>query len=87
MPWDKEAILDSVKRTRRLLIVHEDGLTAGFGAEIAAVVAEQAFFNLDAPVSRMAVPDVPIPYNVPLMESILPSVSGIREKLAELIGS
>jgi 2-oxoisovalerate dehydrogenase E1 component len=84
MPWDKEAVLTSVRKTRKVLIVHEDGMTAGFGAEIAAIIAEEAFFSLDAPVSRMAVPDVPIPYNVPLMESVLPSVSGIAEKIAEL---
>lgn len=83
-PWDRETVLASVKKTRRCLIVHEDSLTAGFGAEIAATVAKESFFNLDAPIERMAVPDIPIPYNVPLMESILPSVEGIAEKITEL---
>jgi 2-oxoisovalerate dehydrogenase E1 component len=59
-------------------------MTAGFGAEIAATVAKESFFNLDAPIERMAVPDIPIPYNVPLMESILPSVEGITAKITEL---
>ncbi|MBN8549348.1 MAG: pyruvate dehydrogenase [Deltaproteobacteria bacterium] len=83
-PWDREAVLASVKKTRRCLIVHEDTITAGFGSEIAATVAKESFFNLDAPIERMAVPDIPIPYNMPLMESILPSVEGIAAKIAEL---
>ncbi len=83
-PWDRELVLASVKKTRRCLIVHEDTITAGFGAEIAAVVAKESFFNLDAPVDRMAVPDIPIPYNVPLMESILPTVDGIAARITEL---
>lgn len=83
-PWNRELVLASVKKTRRCLIVHEDTMTAGFGAEIAAVVAKESFFNLDAPVDRMAVPDIPIPYNIPLMESILPSVEGISTRLTEL---
>ncbi|MBX7144020.1 MAG: pyruvate dehydrogenase [Oligoflexia bacterium] len=87
MPWDKQAVLASVGRTRRILIVHEDGLCAGFGAEIAATVAKEAFFKLDCPVERMAVPDLPIPYNTTLMESVLPTVEGISAKLAEMLES
>ena len=86
MPWDREAVLASVRRTRRCLIVHEDLITAGFGAEIAAVVAEQAFFDLDAPVSRLAMPDVPSPHNPALLEWALPSVEKIRAKIEELTG-
>ncbi len=52
VPWDRETVLDSVRKTHRCLIVHEDTMTAGFGAEIAAVVARDAFFKLDAPVER-----------------------------------
>lgn len=85
MPWDRAAVLASVRKTRRCLVVHEDGRTAGFGAEVAATVAEEAFLTLDAPVSRLAVPDVPIPYNVPMMEAVLPSVEGIAEKMRELV--
>jgi 2-oxoisovalerate dehydrogenase E1 component len=84
-PWDRAAVLASVRRTRRCLIVHEDTLTAGFGAEIAAVIAEEAFLSLDAPISRLAVPDVPTPYNVSLMDAVLPSVAGIAAKMQELI--
>ncbi len=85
MPWDREAVLESVQRTRRCLVVHEDTLTAGFGAEVAAVVAEEAFLSLDAPVARLAVPDIPTPYNVGLMEAILPSVEGIAGRMTELV--
>jgi len=84
MPWDREAVLASVKRTRRCLIVHEDLMSAGFGAEIAAVVAQECFFDLDAPVSRLAMPDIPSPHNPALMEWALPSVDGIRAKIEEL---
>jgi 2-oxoisovalerate dehydrogenase E1 component len=84
-PWDKQAVVDSVKKTRRCLIVHEDGLTGGFGAEIAAVVANECFLSLDAPVERIAVEDIPIPYNVPLMESIIPSTEQISERISKLL--
>jgi 2-oxoisovalerate dehydrogenase E1 component len=86
MPWDRAAVLASVRRTRRCLIVHEDLMSAGFGAEIAAVVAQECFLDLDAPVSRLAMPDIPSPHNPALMEWALPSVEGIRAKIAELVG-
>lgn len=84
VPWDAAAVLESVRKTSRCLIVHEDALTAGFGAEIAARLAREAFFSLDAPVERLAVPDVPLPYNVGLMNSVLPSVETIAAKIEEL---
>ena len=62
-PWDREAVLVSVAATHRCLIVHEDNVTAGFGAEIAAVLAHQAFAALDAPVERLTMPDIPVPHN------------------------
>jgi 2-oxoisovalerate dehydrogenase E1 component len=86
MPWDRDAVLASVKRTRRCLIVHEDLMTAGFGAEVAATVAQECFFDLDAPVSRLAMRDIPSPHNPALMEWALPSVEGIAAKIAELVG-
>jgi 2-oxoisovalerate dehydrogenase E1 component len=76
-PWDREAVLASVARTRRCLVVHEDNLTAGFGAEIAAIVAERAFFQLDAPVERLAMPDVPSPHSPELLDAVVPSVASI----------
>ena len=84
-PWDRAAVLASVKRTRRCLIVHEDTMTAGFGAEVSATVAEEAFLSLDAPIKRMAIPDVPTPYNVNLMNAVLPQVDEIAATMAELM--
>ncbi|HEX6376541.1 MAG TPA: transketolase C-terminal domain-containing protein [Allosphingosinicella sp.] len=86
MPWDKEAVLDSVRRTRRCLIVHEDLRTGGFGAEIAAVVADEAFLDLDAPVARVTMPDIPSPHNPVLLNWAVPSVEKIRAKIDELVG-
>lgn len=85
IPWDQEAVLESVRRTGKLLIVHEDTLTAGFGAEIAAVAAQHAFTWLDAPIARLAVPDVPIPYNPGLMDAILPTVERIHTSMQQLL--
>ena len=84
-PWDSEAVLASVKRTHRCLIVHEDIGTAGFGAEIAAVVADSAFLDLDAPVARLTMPDIPSPHHPELMEWALPSVAKIAAKIEELV--
>jgi len=86
MPWDKEMVLDSVRRTRRCLIVHEDLRTGGFGAEIAAVVADEAFLDLDAPVARVTMPDIPSPHNPELMNWAVPSAAKIRSKIDELVG-
>lgn len=85
MPWDKQAVLDSIQRTNRCLIVHEDNSTAGFGAEIAAVLVREAFQYLDAPVERITMPDIPVPYNVGLMESVLPTTQKISKKIEEVL--
>jgi len=76
-PWDRDAVLESVGRTHRCLIVHEDTITAGFGAEIAAMLAERAFFDLDAPVARLAMPDVPSPHSPLLLDAVVPGVGDI----------
>ncbi|MEA3035010.1 MAG: 2-oxoisovalerate dehydrogenase component, partial [Sphingomonadales bacterium] len=86
VPWDKEMVLESVRRTRRCLIVHEDLRTGGFGAEIAAVVADEAFLDLDAPVARVTMPDIPSPHNPVLLNWALPSVERIRAKIDEMVG-
>jgi 2-oxoisovalerate dehydrogenase E1 component len=83
-PWDADAVLASVARTHRCLIVHEDIMTAGFGAEIAAVVADKAFLDLDAPVARVTMPDIPSPHHPELMEWALPSVERIAAKIQDL---
>ncbi|RJE85045.1 pyruvate dehydrogenase [Paracoccus onubensis] len=86
MPWDSELVLDSVRRTGRCLIVHEDLQTAGFGAEIAARVADEAFLDLDAPVARLTMPDIPSPHNPVLLEHVVPSVASIAAKIDALKG-
>ncbi len=85
MPWDHEAVLASVRKTGRCLIVHEDLGTAGFGAEIAAVVADAAFMALDAPVSRLTMPDIPSPHTPAMLDWAVPSVQRIRNKMVELL--
>jgi 2-oxoisovalerate dehydrogenase E1 component len=76
-PWDRGAVLGSIAKTRRCMIVHEDSITAGFGAEIAAIIAEHAFLDLDAPIRRLAMPDVPSPHSPALLDAVVPSVEGI----------
>ena len=85
VPWDRAAVLESVRKTGRCLVVHEDTWTAGFGAEVAATVAQEAFAWLDAPVSRLAAPDCPVPYSTALMTSVIPSVELIRRRIEELL--
>ena len=84
-PWDREAVLESVRRTGRCLIVHEDTLTAGFGAEVAATVAKEVFWYLDAPVDRLAVNDVPMPYHEDLLDAVLPSNEEIAARINILL--
>jgi 2-oxoisovalerate dehydrogenase E1 component len=86
MPWDRDMVLKSVHRTRRCLIVHEDLRTGGFGAEIAAVVADEAFLDLDAPVARVTMPDIPSPHHPALLEWAVPSVEDIRSEIDRLLG-
>ena len=83
-PWDRAAVLESVRKTGRCLIVHEDTQTAGFGAEIAGVLAQEAFWWLDAPVERYCVDDVPMPYHPTLLDAVLPSVDGIVARMEAL---
>src|ERR1700739_3256431 len=86
MPWDKAAVLDSARKTSKVLVLHEDTRTGGFGAEIAATIGEEAFEDLDAPVQRIAAPDTPVPFSPPLEKAYIPQVddvvAGLR-KLAE----
>lgn len=86
-PWDRAAILASVRKTGRCLIVHEDTLTAGFGAEIAAVLAREAFWHLDAPVDRLCVEDVPMPYHPDLLNAVLPSSDRIAARITALLSA
>ena len=84
-PLDSASILDSVRKTGRLLIVHEDRLFCGLGAEISARISESAFELLDAPVRRVATADTHYAYSPPLEDSILPSVDGIVAAARETI--
>jgi len=85
IPWDKEAVLASVRKTGKCLIAHEDTVTVGFGAEIGATIAAEAFTYLDAPVERVATPDIPIPYNIPLMGTVIPSVEILCKRIEGLL--
>ncbi len=84
-PWDKAAVLASVERTGRCLVVHEDNLTAGFGAEIAATLASDAFWHLDAPVERLAPADIPVAYHTDLLNAIVPTVERIALRIERLL--
>ena len=77
LPWDKEAVLASVRKTSKVIVLHEDTLTGGFGAEIAATIAEEAFEDLDAPPKRIAAPDTPVPFAPVLEQAFLPQVSDV----------
>lgn len=84
LPLDKEVILNSVKKTGKVLIVHEDTLTGGIGGEIAALIAEHAFQFLDAPIKRIASLDTPVPYAPTLEEFFLPNTKKVTSALRQL---
>jgi 2-oxoisovalerate dehydrogenase E1 component len=83
-PWDHDIVADSVARTHRLLVVHEDVLTAGFGGEVAAWAAEHCFTELDAPVRRVAAKDTHVAYEPTLEDAILPQVDDIYGAVTDL---
>jgi pyruvate/2-oxoglutarate/acetoin dehydrogenase E1 component len=84
-PLDKEAILKSLEKTGRLLIVHQACTTGGFGAEIAAMVAEKGFDLLTAPIHRLGALDVPVPYSPPLENFVIPNEQKIAEKILSIV--
>ena len=84
-PLDKETILESVRKTGKAMIVYEDNLTGGFGAEVAALIAQEAFEHLDGPVMRVAAPDIPgMPFNKPQEDFFLPSPEKIADGMRKL---
>lgn len=85
IPLDKEAILEAVAKTGKVLIVHEDNKTGGFGGEVASVIAEEAFFELDAPIQRLCGPDVPaMPYSPPLEKEFMLNPDKIADAIRKL---
>ena len=84
-PVDKPAILASVRKTGKALVVYEDNLTMGYGAEVAAIIADEAFTDLDAPVKRLAAPDVPgVPFSHPMQDWFMPNPEKIAGAMREL---
>ena len=84
IPWDKDAVLESAAKTSKVLVLHEDTRTGGFGGEIAATIAEEGFENLDAPVKRITAPDCPVPFSPPLEKAFLPQVEDVVAGLRDL---
>jgi 2-oxoisovalerate dehydrogenase E1 component len=85
IPWDHEAVMTSIHQTGKLLVVHEDTRTAGFAGEIIATVTSRGFTSLDAPIKRITTPDIPIPYNIPMMNAVVPSVDRISQQIQEIL--
>ena len=77
LPYDRGTVLESVKRTNKVILLHEDTKTGGFSGELAATISEEAFDHLDGPIRRITAPDTPVPYSPPLEEFFLPKVSDV----------
>jgi len=84
-PLDRDAVLSTVRKTGKVLVAHEATRSCGVGAELAALIAEQAFEHLDAPLARLTAPDVPIPFSPPLEQHVLPGLDDMKEACRELI--
>ena len=87
MPWDKEAVLSSVRRTGRLVVVEENQFTGGWGTEIASYVASECFGDLTAPVLRVTAPDVPVPFGQDLERRFLPSAEYVLRQVDALLAT
>ena len=85
VPLDEEAILASVRKCSKVVIVDEANQMCAAGAQVAALIAEKGFEDLDGPVVRVATPDVPIPFSPPLEQALLPSVDRVKEAARELL--
>jgi 2-oxoisovalerate dehydrogenase E1 component beta subunit len=83
-PFDKEAVLTTVKKTNKIILMHEDTRIGGFAGELAAVISDEAFEHLDGPIRRITAPDTPVPYSPPLEEYFLPKVSDVVRVAREL---
>lgn len=85
IPLDKDAILSSVKKTGRLVIVDEDYERCGFASEVASIVASEAFYDLDAPIKKVATPNVPIPFSPALEKFVIPDTERIVKAVREVV--
>ena len=85
VPLDRDAILDSVARCSKVVVVDEANGTCAAGAQVAALIAQYGFEDLDGPVVRVATPDVPIPFSPPLEQAVLPSIDRVKEACRELL--
>ena len=85
VPLDSDAILDSVRRCSKVVIIDEANQMCAAGAQVAALIAEKGFEDLDGPVVRVATPDVPIPFSPPLEQAVLPSVERVKEACRDLL--
>ena len=85
VPYDKDVILSSVRKCNRVLLLHEDTRTGGMAGELAAVIAEEAFGDLDAPVVRVTAPDTPVPFAPPLEEYFLPNAQKVIDAARKLL--
>ena len=84
VPYDREAVLESAKKTSKVILLHEDTRIGGFAGELAALISEEAFEYLDAPIRRITAPDTPVPYSPPLEEFFLPKISDVIRVAREL---
>jgi pyruvate/2-oxoglutarate/acetoin dehydrogenase E1 component len=85
VPLEVDAILASVRKTSKVVVLHEATRSCGVGAEVAALIAGEAFEDLDGPVVRITAPDVPIPFSPPLERAVLPQVDDVKEACRELL--
>jgi 2-oxoisovalerate dehydrogenase E1 component beta subunit len=84
LPLDRETILASVRKTNKVILLHEDTRTGGMAGEIAALICEHAFEDLDGPILRVTAPDTPVPFSPPLEQAFLPGVANVVETARQL---
>ena len=84
MPYDEATVLASVRKCSKVILLHEDTRTGGMAGELAALIAEKAFADLDGPIVRVTAPDTPVPFSPPLEEYFLPNVQKVVEAARKL---
>ena len=85
IPWDMELVLESVAKTSKCLVVHEDIGVVSFGVEVVATIAQERFLDPDGPIERAAAPAVPVPFNMELMQAVIPTTRLIQERMERLL--